>query len=106
MKASIFRHRMGMWLVVSIVLAVVAFGLSPSLLGVTVYKLNLLSIAAWLGYWIDRSLFPYARPSELLADGDETIFADQTDPPLVVAASFLRRAIIVGACLIAFSLAA
>jgi hypothetical protein len=34
----------------------------PEQLGVTLYKLLLVSIAAILGYHLDRALFPYASP--------------------------------------------
>ena len=37
--------------------------LSPQQLPTSVYKLNLIALAAVAGYWIDRSIFPYARPN-------------------------------------------
>ena len=36
--------------------------LNPQQLPVVLYKFSLVSLGAVLGYWIDRSLFPYARP--------------------------------------------
>ena len=82
------------WLAVSLVLTLVIAWLAPHQLGVTAYKLSLVSLAAVVGYWIDRSLFPYARPDEL------------THTDRQVAAAFLRRALIVGACIIGVGLGA
>lgn len=36
----------------------------PQQLGVLLFKLNVLALAAILGYMLDRGLFPYARPQE------------------------------------------
>lgn len=78
---------------------------------VVIYKLTLVSLAAIAGYWIDRGLFPYARPDSYLAydwrknkkllseygsDGnvDNLVVPDHH---LVFAAAMLRRAVIVAA---------
>jgi hypothetical protein len=72
----------------TLVIALVA----PQQLGVTAYKLSLVSLAAVFGYWIDRSLFPYARPEGCSHD----------DRP----AAMIRRALVVAACIIGVSLGA
>jgi hypothetical protein len=82
------------WLVVAALLSLVIAVVAPHQLGVTAYKLSLVSLAAVAGYWIDRSLFYYARPDDFsLTDAQ-------------VAAAYIRRAIIVGACIVGVSLGA
>jgi len=88
------KIRMLDWLIASLVLALSIWLLAPHQLGVTLYKLSLVSLAAVVGYWIDRSLFPYARPDELTLTDHQ------------VAAAFLRRALVVGACIVGVSLGA
>jgi len=86
--------RMLDWVIVAALLSLVIAIVAPHQLGVTAYKLSLVSLAAVVGYWIDRSLFPYARP-------DELALTDQQ-----VAAAYLRRAFVVGACIIGVGLGA
>ena len=57
------RWRMTDWLIVALVLALVVWLMAPQQLPVSIYKLSLVSMAAVAGYWIDRSIFPYARPN-------------------------------------------
>lgn len=56
------RVRMADWVIAAALLTVVVWLLAPQQVPVTVYKLSLVALAAVAGYWIDRSLFPYARP--------------------------------------------
>lgn len=86
--------RLADWLVIAGALTLAIALIAPHQLGVTLYKLSLVSLAAVAGYWIDRSLFPYARPD------------DPALTELQVAAAFLRRAIVVGACIVGVSLGA
>lgn len=86
------RIRMLDWLAYTVILTIAIGLLAPHQLGVTLYKLSLVSLAAVAGYWIDRSLFPYARPDELA--------------PEQQSAATLRRAVIVAACMIGVSLGA
>ncbi len=81
---------MGLWLVVSLALAGLIAVLAPQQLGVTAYKLSLITTAAWLGYWIDRGLFPYARPNKV--------------PDYLMGEAMHRRAIIIAACMIGVAL--
>lgn len=95
MKNRINAIRMIDWIVYSILLCATIWFLAPHQLGVSLYKLSLVSLAAVVGYRIDRSLFPYARPDDLaLAGGIETAGAQ------------MRRAIIVAATIIGVSLGA
>lgn len=86
--------RLADWIAIAVVLTLTIGIIAPHQLPVTLYKLSLVSLAAAVGYWIDRSLFPYARPDEL------------TLSDLQTASAYLRRAFIVGACIIGVSLGA
>lgn len=55
--------RLTSWWVIALALSVAVLLLSPGQLPVSLYKLNLIALAAVAGYWIDRSIFPYARPN-------------------------------------------
>jgi len=88
------KFRMLDWAGIALVLSLAIAIVAPHQIGVTVYKLSLVSLAAVAGYWIDRSLFYYARPDDLSLSQTET------------AAAYLRRAIVVGACIIGVSLGA
>lgn len=129
------RVRMADWLLYSLALMALVWFMAPQQLPVAVYKLALLSLAAVTSYWIDRSLFPYARPDVLLGEQlevgeheDETAFLDlrgvvsfsenelSVDSPIDAATSrerlvlgaacMLRRALIVGFAMLAVSLGA
>ena len=112
--------RMTDWLLAAILLSILVWVLAPQQLPVSLYKLSLIALAAVAGYWVDRSLFPYARPDVFLSvdeppeieeDGPEGgtlslgTFADPVLPRLM-AAAMLRRAIIVAAAMIAVGLGA
>ena len=119
--------RMADWLLAAVILTIVVFLLAPHQLPVSIYKLSLIALAAVAGYWIDRSLFPYARPDSFLAFvGESDKVDEQADPddggpdghlisatlvsdqPMLrlMAAAMLRRAIIVAAAMIAVGLGA
>lgn len=89
------RIRMIDWAVVSVVAAIVIALLAPQQLPVALYKLFLVASAAVAGYWIDRSLFPYARPD-----------SDFCMPGVETAGAMVRRAIIVGSAMLAVGLGA
>ena len=54
--------RLTSWWLIALVLSLAVFLIAPQQLPVSLYKLNLISLAAVAGYWIDRKVFPYARP--------------------------------------------
>ena len=54
--------RMADWVIAAALLTIVVWLMAPQQVPVTVYKLSLVALAAVAGYWIDRSLFPCARP--------------------------------------------
>lgn len=102
------------WIAVSVALTLAVAAIAPQQIPVSLYKLNLIALAGVAGYWLDRSLFPYARPDTFLPD-DEAV--DTADVPLqrigavygldlLAAAAMLRRALIVSAAMIAVGLGA
>ncbi|WP_369951969.1 putative holin [Ralstonia syzygii] len=105
--------RMVGWLVAAVLLAALIAVISPQQLPVALYKLSLISLAAVVAYWLDRGLFPYARPDaylrqdwrhgtdELENEADYQIVAGYE---LVFAAAMLRRAAIVAGIVIGVAL--
>ena len=112
------------WLIATVLLLALIWLLFPQQLGVSLYNLSLVSMAGVVGYWLDRSLFPYARPDSFIVPDkvpeDEGegwgIFGadckvlpwDSGDTALaqLFALSMLRRAIIVGCAMLAMGLGA
>ena len=101
------------WLIFSVLLIAMLALLAVTQLPVVLYKLTLISLAAVIGYWLDRSLFPYARPDGYLKlrwkgrpEGDDY----RVDHPVVdgyqrvFATAMLRRAIIVAAVMLAVAM--
>ena len=74
---------------------------SPQQLPVSLYKLSLVSLAAVVGYWLDRSLFPYARPDRFMGECYDLAIAGH-----LAAVSMIRRAVIVGCAMLAMGLGA
>lgn len=95
--------RMFGWLLLAVVLTALTYTLAPQQLPLSVYKLSLVSTAAVAGYWLDRALFPYARPDALL---DIHEGADHMTLVVLMSATMLRRAFIVGAAMLAVGLGA
>lgn len=87
-----YRGVLRMWqaLVMTAVLVAAVAAIAPVQLGIMVYKAALLTGGAWLGYWVDRLVFPYTRPHE---------------SPMDPHAEY-RRAIIVAAAVLAIALSA
>ena len=111
------------WLLYALALTALVWFMAPQQVPVSVYKLSLVSLAAVVGYWIDRSLFPYARPDVFLqmekdsepakpdaVDDDAfecTLHAAPDDALLrVMGLCMVRRAIIVAATMLAVGLGA
>jgi len=93
------------WAVITVVLMVGLYWFAPQQLPIVAYKLALVTLAVTLAYWLDRALFPYARPgtffgrSQFLSEG-----SDQQTMLLAAALAAIRRAIIVFACVIGLAL--
>ena len=100
------------WLLLAIVLVVSIAAVSPQQLPVALYKLCLITLAGVVGYWLDRGLFPYSRPDfylrdihwlDRLLDGETNGTADVAVAKgyeTIFAAAMLRRAGIVGTCIL------
>lgn len=105
--------RSTVWLLASLVLLLVLALMSPQQLPIALYKLTLIALAAVVGYWVDRGLFPYARPDGYLVRdwryGTDEPEGDVDFPVCgpyhrVFTAAMLRRALIVGAVVIGVAL--
>lgn len=87
----------------------------PELLVVSIYKISLIATAAYLAYWADRWIFPYARPGDFMMP---PVSVAGPMPPetsrrvpvpgceRVLAAAMLRRAVIVAGGALAAALGA
>lgn len=84
----------------ALLLIVLVAAASPQQLPVILYKVALVMLAPCLLYWVDRWLFPYARPDKFLtADGQVMV-----NHKRVFAAALIRRAIIIGCGMLALGL--
>ena len=101
------------WILLSGLLFAGLYFISPQQAAVAYYKFALVIAAAIAGYWIDRALFPYARPDGYL----KRFWQKGTDEPegradfevvneynRVFAATMIRRAIIVGCTILGVTL--
>lgn|SRR4051812_22126192 len=91
-----FLPRMTSIGVLALVLVLAILFLAPAQLPVLLLKLTEVSLAGFVGYWIDRAIFPYARPHT---------FAASEYKQHALGLAMVRRAIIVGACLVAVAVA-
>lgn len=104
--------RLSGWLIATIVLLAVIGLLAPQQLPVSLYKLSLISTAGVVGYWLDRDLFPYARPDDFMTQavslGAPFVSKKAVAPSqqIAFAAAMLRRAVIVGCAMLAIGLGA
>ncbi len=105
--------RNSLWLAAAVVLLTLIALISPVQLPVVLYKAALIALAAVLGYWLDRALFPYARPDGYLhRDWRHGTKAPEGDADFPVVPgympafcqSMLRRAIVVSAVVIGVAL--
>lgn len=91
--AKLARVRMADWVIAAALLTVVVGLIAPQQIPVSLYKLSLVALAAVSGYWIDRSLFPYARPDLFfeLRHGADDVPEETTFTSLEGAISFAER---------------
>lgn len=88
------QFRMSEWMLVTVLLLTAVGVTAPDQFSVVVFKTCLVALCGWMGYWFDRGVAPTCRPN---------------NPDLTTterAAASLRRAIIIGAAMIAGSLGA
>lgn len=116
--------RLFWWIIATAILLCLVAALAPQQIPVSLYKLSLVTTAGVIGYWLDRSLFPYARPDAFIetitpldeADIDVLELEDAYTKVIpcnvvdgdgfVFAMCMLRRAVIVGAAMLAIGLGA
>lgn len=96
------------WQFMAVLLLVLIALVSPQQLTVVIYKISLITLAAVLGYWLDRSLFPKATPGQYL-EHSPTLMQSGLYPvkpgcEQVFAAALIRRAIIVAAVCLAVAM--
>lgn len=91
------KLRIGPWLILALITTIGVAFLYPHQLGVLLWSLTKLCWGAYLGYWIDRSIYPYARPAVFNPDKD---LNERTLWELLM----LRRAIIIAAAVLALGL--
>jgi len=53
------------WALITIALLLALAVVAPTKMPVVLYKCGLVTLGGVLGYWIDRALFPYARPNQV-----------------------------------------
>lgn len=93
--------RLAGWKLLIAALFLALYVLAPQQLPLTLYKLTLVATAGVVGYWLDRSLFPYARPDRCLSADRQRILPNRN---LMLSSAMLRRAVIVAACIIGVAL--
>ncbi|MBN3250542.1 putative holin [Pectobacterium brasiliense] len=112
MKLNLFRltrlkRLLGWQLTAVLLLAVIAL-VSPQQLPVVIYKISLITLAAVLGYWLDRSLFPKAALGQYLVHDPKLMkcgeYPVKNGYQRVFAAALIRRAIIVAAVCLAVAM--
>ena len=110
---SIRRSLPRMWpaiLLTAASLAAVAL-VAPQQIPVVLYKLALILLAGTAGYWLDRWAFPYSRPGGYLlldwrrSEGafvpGDVDYQVEEGHRLIFAAVLIRRAIVMGAAMLA-----
>ena len=105
--------RSSLFIVLAVLLLALIAVVSPVQLPVVLYKAALIALAAVIGYWLDRALFPYARPDSYLKKdwrfGTQEPEGD-ADYPVCAAYSRefcvaqIRRAVIVGAVVLGLAM--
>nr|WP_315492961.1 putative holin [uncultured Pseudomonas sp.] len=82
--------RMTFWALITLALLLCLAIVAPTKLPVVLYKCGLVTLGCVLGYWLDRALFPYARPDAVPA----------CDRPM----AGIRRALVVLGCVLGLTL--
>ena len=101
--------RLTLWVFVTMALMICLALAAPEQMPVIAYKVALVTLGVVLAYWLDRALFPYARPHACLQNrnapgGGWTDDAEAYRYTAAFAAACLRRALIVLACVLGLTL--
>lgn len=94
-----------LWETILLTLALIALiaVIAPHQLGVMAYKLALVTLAGVTGYWLDRRLFPHARPHMFAMHRDEPE-SIKLRRAVLMCAAWIRRALIVSAAMLAIAM--
>lgn len=98
-----FIPRLGGWALIALALMLLLSYEHPQQMGVVLYKCALVTLAAVLGYWVDRSMFPYARPHKQIRECEKECIG-HSRIQLVPTLLMMRRAVIVLACILGLTL--
>ena len=109
-----FIPRMFVCFLLAIVTLAFVVWVSPQQGPVIVYKIALVLLAGVAGYWLDRWVFPYARPEGYLKrewrshdvfwPDDKADFEVVNEHMQAFAASMIRRALIIAGAMLAVGL--
>lgn len=94
------KLRASPWLLIALVALALVTWRNPDLPLLLAWATAKLALGAFLGYWVDRSIFHYSRP------GSVPIGDAGPNTALLIAASMLRRALIMAAAMIALAMGA
>lgn len=107
-KILLDKLRVGPWLVAGLVLMIFSAEAHPNLVDRLLLALALLFLGSWLGYWIDRTLFPYARPGDLFRAANRLASGDKAEGGRSMrreaSLSAVRRAVLVAMVIFVLSL--
>lgn len=98
------KLRTSQWAALGGIAFVIVFIFNPADIMVAIWKMGLVSVSPFLGYWADRTMFPYARPDQLIAN----FYSDSqwTDAEaLVFSGACLRRALVMTSITIGIAMA-
>lgn len=93
--------RMSGWGLAAVASGVAVYFFIPQEFEVALWKSALVASAAFGGYWLDRTLFPYARPHTLTADENDAMWSKDDPQGHVFVGSMIRRALLVIGAMIA-----
>ncbi|SFT74058.1 putative holin [Halomonas saccharevitans] len=96
------------WLLLALLATAVVAWLAPYQLGVLVWSLSKLAFGAYLGYWIDRTIFHYARPHDFFRKANRLAAQDLRNGARHLrhqaSLATLRRAAVMAAAILALGL--
>lgn len=99
-------QRIALLIAINLILLGLVLYFGPQQVPVTIYKLSLVTLAALVGFWVDRMLFPYARPDQIMGRVPSNSWRCVDNREVVFSACLIRRAIIVGCAMLAMGLGA
>lgn len=104
-----FFSRMSVWLWVTLALGAFAGTLNANNIEVGINKILVITTGAWVGYWLDRTAFPRDYPWAYdIRNPDNTYLAASDAAATTLAVKFvacwIRRAVIMAACVLGASM--